>query len=99
MKALSGEFPIAVHPGAILQEMLEERGVSQAELARHIRVDASKINEICREKRGISAEMAVVLGKAFSISPGTWLNLQKNWELSQVDASLSKQIDPLRLRA
>ena len=39
------DFAIAVHPGEILQEMLDESEVSQAELARHLNMDPSKINE------------------------------------------------------
>lgn len=95
MKKIEADFTIKIHPGDILQEMLNEIGLSQAELARHLDMDPSKINEICRHKRGISAEMAVLLGKAFQISPGTWLNLQKNWELSQVEPSVSKRTKPL----
>ena len=99
MKKFEGNFPIAVHPGGILQEMLLENGLSQAELARHLKMDPSKINEICKGRRGISAEMAVMLAKAFGVSAATWMNLQKNWELSQVDQSLSDVIQPIRLRA
>mgnify|MGYP001608328913 CR=1 FL=1 len=90
-----GDFAIKVHPGDILREMLDEMRLSQAELARHLNMDPSKINEICRRKRGISAEMAVLLGKAFQISAGTWHNLQKNWELSQVEKTVSKRTKPL----
>lgn len=96
MSKYPGEFPIAVHPGDILQEMLDERGASQAHLARHLGTDAARINEICRRRRGISAEMAVLLAKAFGTSPGLWLNLQKNWELSQVDPRAARSVRPLR---
>jgi len=41
MKNYSANFPIAVHPGEILREMLEERGLTQSQLARHIKMDAS----------------------------------------------------------
>ena len=99
MKTLDGTFAIAVHPGEILLEMLEENGISQAKLARHLKMDPSKINEICKGRRGISAEMAVMLAKALRVSAGTWMNLQKNWELSQVDYDASKSIEPIRLRA
>jgi len=95
MKKYPGDFAINVHPGDVLREMLDEIGLRQAELARHLNMDPSKINEICRGKRGISAEMAVLLGKSFQISPGTWLNLQKNWELSQVEPAVSKRAKPL----
>lgn len=86
-KEYSGDFAISVHPGEILQEMLDEHGISQAALARHLNMDPSKINEICRERRGVSVEMAVMLGKAFGQSTNLWLNLQKNWELSQINSN------------
>jgi antitoxin HigA-1 len=83
-----------VHPGLVLQDELEERGIAQSDLARHIRVLPKTINEICRGKRGISAEMAVKLSKSLGSSPSFWLNLQKNWELAQVDCKQLK-IAPL----
>jgi addiction module HigA family antidote len=95
----AADFAIPVHPGDILQEMLDERDVSQIELARHLHTDAARINEICRHRRGISAEMAVMLAKAFGTSPGIWINLQKNWELSQVNASVASRVRPLRKSA
>jgi addiction module HigA family antidote len=79
------EHLTAVHPGLVLKDELEERGVRQSVLAAHIGVLPKTINEICRQKRGISAEMAVKLSLALGASPQFWINLQKNWELSQVD--------------
>lgn len=95
----AGDFPIAVHPGDILREMLEEKGVSQSQLARHLNTDPARINEICRGRRGLSTEMAVLLGKAFGTSAALWVNLQKNWELSQVDRAIGKGIGLIRLPA
>ena len=84
-----------MHPGRVLLDELEERSVSQSALAVHIGVLPKTINEICRGKRGISAEMAVKLSQALGASPAFWLNLQKNWELSQVDRQRMKRIKPL----
>lgn len=84
-----------VHPGRVLLDELTERGISQAALATHIRVLPKTINEICRGRRGVSAEMAVKLSCALGASPEFWLNLQKNWELSQVPPSAAKGIKPL----
>jgi antitoxin HigA-1 len=86
---------IAVHPGSVLKDELQERHISQSALAAHIGVLPRSINEICRGKRGISAEMAVKLSKALGASPAFWLNLQKNWELSQVKPRHSKKIKPI----
>jgi addiction module HigA family antidote len=74
-----------VHPGAVLKDELEETGVSQSALAKHIGVLPKTINEICRGKRGISAEMALKLSKALCGSPQFWMKLQVNWEISQID--------------
>jgi addiction module HigA family antidote len=95
MAQYRGDFPISVHPGEILQEMLDERGIQQARLARHLKTDVARINEICRGKRGISASMAVMLAKAFGTSPQLWMNLQKNWELSRVDKHVGQHVRPL----
>ena len=81
-----------VHPGEVLKDELEEIELSQSALAKHIGVLPKTINEICRGKRGISAEMAVKLSKALGGSPQFWLNLQNNWELSQLDYSEFKKI-------
>lgn len=87
---------IAVHPGQVLQDMLEELSVSQAALARHLGTDHAKINVICNDKRGITADMACRLGKAFETGPEFWLNLQKNWEFSQLEASVYDAIRAIR---
>ena len=74
-----------VHPGEVLQDELEEIEVTQTALAKHIGVLPKTVNEICRGKRGISTEMAMKLSKALGGSPQFWLNLQNNWELSQLN--------------
>ena len=84
-----------VHPGKVLADELEETGLSQSALAAHIEVLPKTINEICRGKRGISAEMAMKLSRALGASPQFWLNLQNNWELSQLNQSDYKDIEPL----
>lgn len=99
MKKYNAEFPIPVHPGEILQEILVENNISQTQLARHLKMDVSKINEICRGRRGISVEMAILLGKVFGQSTQLWINLQKNWELSQVDMKVYEKVKPLKLHA
>ena len=83
----------AVHPGLVLKDELEEIGATQSQLATHIGVLPKTIDEICRGKRGISAEMAWKLCQSLGASPGFWLNLQKNWELSQVKVRPLKKLE------
>ena len=84
-----------VYPGEVLQDELEEIGLTQTALAKHIGVLPKTINEICRGKRGISAEMAMRLSKALGGSPQFWLNLQNNWELSRLNSSNFENISSI----
>lgn len=84
-----------VHPGEVLQDELDEIGINQTILAEHIGVLPKTINEICRGKRGISAEMAMKLSRALGASPQFWLNLQSSWEISQLDSNDFKDIEPV----
>ncbi len=84
----------SVHPGEVVQDELDEIGLTQSGLAKHIGVLPKTINEICRCKRGISAEMAMKLSKALGGSPQFWLNLQNNWELSQLNEAVFEDIRP-----
>jgi len=84
-----------VYPGEVLQDELEEIGLTQTALAKHIGVLPKTINEICRGKRGISAEMAMKLSKALGGSPQFWLNLQNNWELSRLNHSKFENISSI----
>jgi len=82
-----------IHPGEVLKDELDEVGLTQSALAKHIGVLPKTINEICRGKRGISAEMAMKLSKALGGSAQFWLNLQNNWEISQLDESAFRHIE------
>ena len=82
-----------IHPGLVLQDELEEIGVSQSQLAAHIGVLPKTINEICNTRRGISAMMAWKLSKSVGASPQFWMNLQNNWELSQIDEIAFKGLE------
>lgn len=86
---------IAVHPGEILQEILDQNQLTQSQVAQRLHMAPSKISDICRGKRGVTPDMAMRLGKLFGQSPLFWLNLQKNWELSQLDESAYAGIEPL----
>ena len=76
-----------IHPGEILkEEFLDEMGISQYKLAKDISVPARRINEIVHQKRAISADTALRLGRYFGISPQFWINLQSHYDLEiQID--------------
>jgi addiction module antidote protein, HigA family len=74
---------ISTHPGEILlEEFLKPLNISQSELARRIMVKPGVINEICNRRRAVSARMAILLGKAFRMSPEFWSGLQADFDLT-----------------
>lgn len=55
--------------------------MSQAELARRMGKTPASINELVKGKRGVSAEMALLLADIFGTTAEFWMNLQMSWEL------------------
>ena len=82
-----------VHPGEILQDALDAAGISQVALAKHIGVSQSKINDICKGRRGLSVEMSARLARAFNQSTEFWYNLQKQYEIDSLDDTDIKEIE------
>jgi len=87
----------AVHPGEILRkEFLEPLGISAYRLAVDLRVSAPTVNDIVREKRGITAEMAARLAKYFGTSEQFWLNLQDAFAVREVKQKLRKELKAIK---
>jgi antitoxin HigA-1 len=92
-----GQAGWAVHPGEILrEEFLEPLGISAYRLALELRVSPPTVNDIVREKRGITPEMAARLGKYFGTSEQFWLNLQDAFAVHQVKQKYSKELKAIR---
>lgn len=73
-----------IHPGEILlEEFLVPMGASQNALARAISVPPRRINEIVLGKRGITADTALRLSRAFGTSEGFWMGLQADYDLEE----------------
>jgi addiction module HigA family antidote len=87
----------AVHPGEILrEEFLEPMGISAYRLAMELRVSAPTVNDIVREKRGITPEMAARLAKYFGTSEQFWLNLQDAFAVRRVKEKYSKELKAIK---
>jgi len=69
------------HPGEVLvEEFLKPLGISQYRLAKELHVPLRRVNEIALRRRGISADMALRLGRFFGMTAEFWLNLQSGYE-------------------
>lgn len=81
-----------IHPGEFLQENLEDLCLSQASFARSIGVSAMRISHVVRGSRPVTAELALLLGRAFEQSPQYWLNLQNRFDLTTAELALGKRL-------
>lgn len=84
----------AVHPGEILrEEFLKPLGLSANALAMALHVPAPRINEIVRERRGISPDTALRLARYFGGDAKSWLNLQTEYDLKIASQEAGKTIE------
>jgi len=75
-----------IHPGEILlEEFLRPGGTSQRAFAAKLGWTATRLNELVKGKRGVTAESALDLAKALGTSPELWMNLQATWDLRRAE--------------
>lgn len=88
------------HPGEMLREdFLPDYGLTVTGLAEAVGVSRQSINELLRERRSVSPEMALRLGRLFGNSPEFWLNAQRAVDLWDAAGAIKKdvaRIKPLR---
>jgi antitoxin HigA-1 len=90
-------MPVAIHPGEYLKEMLEELEVSQSAFADAIGVSLMRISHVINGSRPVTAELALLIGKAFGQSPEYWLNLQTAFDLANARNAANPRLRKLRL--
>lgn len=73
---------VIIPPGEHIQEMIDERGWTQVELARRTGRPVQTINEIIKGKRAITAETALQLEEVLGVSAQTWMNLESSYRLA-----------------
>ena len=90
----------AIHPGEIIkEEYLEPLNMSANALAVALRVPAPRINDVIRQKRGLSIDTALRLAKYFNTTAQFWMNLQVSYDLKiakQNMAKIDNEIIPLQ---
>jgi addiction module HigA family antidote len=94
MTIKSGLAPI--HPGDFLSEALEGLGTSQADFARAIGVSPMRISHVIGGTRPVTAELALLFGKAFGQSPQYWLNLQAAYDLKTTEREIGNRLRGVR---
>jgi len=94
MSSKSGLPPI--HPGEFLKEALDELGTSQAEFARAIGMSPMRISHVVNGTRPVTAELALLFGRAFGQTPQYWLNLQSDYDLKTAQQEMGNRLRAVR---
>jgi addiction module HigA family antidote len=87
----------------LIEEFMEPMGLTQAALAKAMGVQRKHVNELCNERRTVTAATALILARVFGNSPD-WLNVQRRsdlWEAmhSPRERERIKRARPLRAAA
>ena len=83
-----------IHPGEQLrEEFLKPMGLTAYRLAKEIGVKVTRIRAILAERRGISGDTALRLGRYFGTSAEFWLNMQRDFELESAAVALGDRLE------
>ena len=82
-----------IHPGETLREdFLQPLGLTANRLAIELRVPVTRVNDIVRGKRAITADTALRLARYFGTTPQFWMNLQANYDLDLAQDARGSEI-------
>ena len=85
---------VAIHPGEFLREdFLKPLSLSVNALAIALHVPATRISEIVNERRGITTDTALRLGRYFGTTPDFWIHMQAAYELAVGEDRLLPKIE------
>lgn len=83
-----------IHPGEQLrEEFMRPRAITCERLAQDIGVESRAVADIVAERRPISSEMALRLGRYFGTSARFWLDMQRDFDLERTAAALGNRLD------
>ena len=82
-----------IHPGEVLlEEFLVPMGISQYKLAKDLKIPQTRVSEIVKRKRRITADTALRLSKYFGTSAKFWLGLQDDFDIEESENLLAKEL-------
>jgi addiction module HigA family antidote len=87
----------SIHPGEILyEEFLLPMGMTAHALAMALHVPAPRINDIVRQRRSITADTAMRLGRFFGMSAEFWMGLQADFDMARVRDGIAADLAAIR---
>ena len=82
-----------IHPGEILyEEFMVPLGLSANALSKELHVPVTRVNDIVRKRRGVTADTALRLSRYFGTTAQFWINLQSAYDLKSVELQVGKQV-------
>ncbi|MFZ3089414.1 MAG: HigA family addiction module antitoxin [Nitrospirota bacterium] len=85
-----------IHPGEVLkEEFLEPMGISVYRLSKETGLSQTRISQIVKGERSITAETALKLGKFFDVPPEFWMNLQALYDIEEAQKRYKKDIESI----
>lgn len=84
---------ITTHPGDVLKEELEARGISQKKFSEVLSIPYTQLNEILNGKRPVTTDFALMMEAALGINPEMLINMQSRYNMS-----VARQKKPLMTR-
>lgn len=81
-----------IHPGVFLKEILAELAISQNAFAQAIGVSPMRVSHVVKGTRPVTAELALLFGKAFGQTPSYWMNLQTSYDLKTAEKALVQKV-------
>jgi antitoxin HigA-1 len=86
-----------IHPGEILQEeFLVPLNISAYRLSKDVSIPQTRISEILKGNRRITADTALRLSKYFGNTPKFWLGLQDDYDLEEEQNAIRSQLDAIK---
>lgn len=87
-----------IHPGEMIKDEIEYRGISQKALAAEIGLPASVLNEVLNGKRAVTTEYALLLEAALGIEADLWMRLQSDYnkQIAISDTSFMSRLEKIR---
>lgn len=91
-----GAYP--THPGEVLKDEIEERGISQRQLAENVGLTYSVVNEILNAHRPLTARTALMFEAALDVPADSLMYLQTKYNIqtARKDSSLLDVINKIR---
>ena len=87
-----------IHPGEVLkEEFLVPMSISAYRLAKEINVPETRISEIVRGKRAITADTAIRFAKFFGTTAEFWLNLQNLYDLEEEETNHAPEFEMIKM--